>query len=79
MTPEEFDEILDEDLLDESAPKPCVPVHCPPLEEHVIDVIVPARDHVPGQFAREVAEFYGLPDPFPDDPPLGPCTCHPPG
>lgn len=73
MTPD--DVFAEDDLLDE--PRPCVPVACPPLEDVVIDVIVPARDYVPGSFAREVAAFYGLPDPFPPEPHDG-CTCHPP-
>jgi hypothetical protein len=55
-----------DDVLDE--PKPCVEITCPPLTEYQIDAIIPPRDYVPGAFAREVAAFYGLPDPFPDAP-----------
>lgn len=62
---------MSDDIDDEI--KPCVPITCPPLEDYVIDVIVPARNYVPGQFAREAAAFYGMPDPFPENGPL--CTC----
>lgn len=50
--------------------RPCGPIECPPMEEVEINWTGPNPDYVPGTFAREVAEYYNVPQL--DEVPTGP-------